>query len=161
MYVQMFRKIPMQIRVKTEMEEVRESLSDRFVQAAMDAGMSSPNLIRERTLVEWGIRYGEPAEIAEQVLEELKAAYDPDRLHKLKERAKRLVEGEEPVELLADTSPDEVLRALDDPRLAQAICRFGANEAGQKCVASAGQSVYPTTRCQFAGLLSFIWAISN
>ena len=29
-YVQMFRKIPMQIRVRTELEEVRESLSQRL-----------------------------------------------------------------------------------------------------------------------------------
>ncbi len=114
-YVQMFRKIPMQIRVRTELEEVRESLPQRFVDAAMEAGMASPNLIRERKLVEWGIRYGEPKQIAEQVLQELEAAYDDERLQALKERAMRLGEGEEPIEPPSAATPEEVLAALDDP----------------------------------------------
>ena len=114
-YVQMFRRIPMQIRVRTPLEEVRESLSSRFVDAAMEAGMASPNLIRERKLIEWGIRYGEPKQIADEVLQELEAAYDDERLQALKERAMRLGEGEEPVEPPSAATAEEVLAALDDP----------------------------------------------
>lgn len=86
-YVQKFRGIPLQVRVKTDREEVRVSAPERFIDAAMKAQYGSPNLIRERVLHDYGIRYGELAEIAEQVVQELDAAYDGERLAKLTERA--------------------------------------------------------------------------
>lgn len=93
-YVQVFRGIPMQIRVKTALEEVREALPERFAQAAMVAGMSSPNLITERKLVDWGVRYGEMEEIAEQIKDELEAAYDEERIQALVKQAEAAGEGE-------------------------------------------------------------------
>lgn len=114
LYVQLFRGIPMQIRVRTAMEEVRESLSDRFVNTAMEAGLASPNLIRERKLVDYGVRYGEPEEIAQEVLEELEAAYDDARLQDLKQRAEKLGEGEEPVEKRREIPFEEVIEAMND-----------------------------------------------
>mgnify|MGYP001204030714 FL=1 len=112
LYVQVFRHIPMQIRVRTELEEVRESLPERFVRAAMEAGMASPNLIRERKLEDWGVRYGEPAEIAREVIQEIDAAYSDERLKALVERAVRSAPEEE--------VPEE-WRVLDDEQIAEAM----------------------------------------
>ncbi|MDP5273284.1 conserved virulence factor C family protein [Chengkuizengella axinellae] len=112
-YVQTFRKIPMQIRVKSEMEEVRENLSERFTNAAIEAGLASPNLIKERKLEEWGIRYGEPKEIAEEVLEELDASYDEKRIKGLLQQAQN-TNVDAPI-IIEKMSPDEVNIALDSP----------------------------------------------
>jgi multidrug efflux pump subunit AcrB len=45
--IQMFRHIPMQIRVSTGLEEKRAALPERFINAATQAGLASPNLIQE------------------------------------------------------------------------------------------------------------------
>ena len=81
--MQTFRLIPMQIRVRSGAEEARRALPERFVQAAMKAGSASPNLIKERKLEEIGIRYGELDEIADQIVQELDALYDDNRLSEL------------------------------------------------------------------------------
>jgi hypothetical protein len=113
-YVQVFRNIPMQIRVKTAAEEVREALPDRFVQAAMESGLSSPNLIKERKLVDWGIRYGEMKEIAVEVLQEIEAAYNEERINSLVEQAAKAGEGEEVITVREPLSDEEVERRLED-----------------------------------------------
>lgn len=112
-FVQVFRHIPMQIRVRTELEEVRESLPERFVQAAMEAGMSSPNLIKERKLVSWGVRYGEMKEIANEILLELDATYDDERLQALVEKAKSSTSDDEPI-VFTELTAEEVMEKLDD-----------------------------------------------
>jgi hypothetical protein len=81
--IQMFRHIPMQIRVTTGLEEKRAALPERFIHAATQAGLASPNLIQERKLVEHGIRYGELQDVLEQILSELDAAYTDDQLSEL------------------------------------------------------------------------------
>ncbi|MEY4480180.1 MAG: hypothetical protein RLZZ267_858 [Bacillota bacterium] len=81
--VQSFRGIPMQVRVSAGIEEKRAALPDRFIQAAMEAGLQSPNLIMERKLEEHGIRYGELAEVLAEIVMELDAAFPDDRLHNL------------------------------------------------------------------------------
>lgn len=86
-YVQKFRGIPLQVRVRTDRQEVRVNAPDRFIDAAMKAQYGSPNLIRERVLHDYGIRYGELQDIAAQVLQELDAAYDDERLARLTELA--------------------------------------------------------------------------
>lgn len=76
--VQYFRGIPMQIRVKSGGQEERISLSDRFVQAVTE--VASATLIKERKLVDYGVRYGELPEIAREIEQEIEAAYPPERL---------------------------------------------------------------------------------
>lgn len=93
-YVQMFRKIPMQIRVRAGTEEIRSGLTTLFSQTAMEAGMGSPNLIRERKLVEWGKRYGSLQEVLEMVEQEIFALYPSERLQELKQQALKM--GDEP-----------------------------------------------------------------
>ncbi|MDN9010861.1 virulence factor [Brevibacillus laterosporus] len=82
-YVQMFRDIPMQVKVIANGEETRTGLPERFAKMAMQAGVSSPNLITERQWVEQGARYGNAKEVGEEVAQELDAAYDEARLQAL------------------------------------------------------------------------------
>ncbi|GIP60346.1 hypothetical protein J15TS10_41600 [Paenibacillus woosongensis] len=80
-FVQFFRSIPMQIRVKSGSQEERIGLSERFVAAVTE--VSSATLIKERKLTDYGVRYGELADIAREVEQELEAAYPPERLRAL------------------------------------------------------------------------------
>ncbi|WP_151737406.1 virulence factor [Paenibacillus tengchongensis] len=84
-FVQMFRGIPMQVRVKTGGGEERIALAARFTQAVTD--VASAVLIKERKLTDYGVRYGEPAEIAREVEQELEAAYPQERLDSLVQQA--------------------------------------------------------------------------
>lgn len=82
-HIQMFRQIPMQIRAATGIEEKRAALPERFIKAATQAGLASPNLIQERKLVEFGIRYGDLLDVLDQILNELEATYDDEQLRLL------------------------------------------------------------------------------
>lgn len=110
--VQKFRGIPLQIRIKADDQEVqRVSMPQRFIDAALEAQYGAPNLIAERKLDDYGIRYGDPEEIVEQVLAELEAAHDDDRLKRLIEAA---LAKEEP-EARRGIDESELARALEDP----------------------------------------------
>lgn len=110
-FVQRFRGIPLQIRVKSEDQEERVAMPERFIQAAMQAQYGSPNLIKERVLVDYGVRYGERKEIAEQILQELEAAYDDERLKQLVHAALNQEAAVPTVEL----TREEIAAKLDDP----------------------------------------------
>ena len=70
-FVQYFRNIPMQIRVKSGNQEERIGLSERFAKAV--AAVGTTTLIKERKLKEYGVRYGQLADIARDVEQELEA----------------------------------------------------------------------------------------
>ena len=94
--VQYFRGIPMQIRVYSGVQEQRSGLPERFAEAAIQAGLASPNLIKERKLEEHGIRYGEMTDVLEEISNELSASYSEDRLKELVLQAEQLEPGEAP-----------------------------------------------------------------
>lgn len=79
--VQMFRGIPIQIRVRSGGQEFRAAMPERFSQAVTEA--AGATMIRERRLEELGIRYGEPQEILDEISRELDAAYPDARLRDL------------------------------------------------------------------------------
>ncbi|WP_314590510.1 conserved virulence factor C family protein [Paenibacillus terrigena] len=114
-FVQYFRSIPMQIRVKAGVSEERIGLGDRFTQAV--TAVASATMIKERRLVEFGVRYGELADIAREVEQELEAAYPPERLQGLVEKAIALGASEEPLieerGELTDSELAALLRAAD------------------------------------------------
>jgi hypothetical protein len=83
---QMFRGIPMQIRVRSGGQEFRAAMPERFAEAVSEAAGST--MIRERKLEELGVRYGEPQEVLDEVQRELDAAYSAERLRDLVEQAK-------------------------------------------------------------------------
>jgi hypothetical protein len=107
--IQMFRNIPMQIKLLADGEERRFGLPDRFKAAVMKAQAASVNLIVERQWVEQGTRYGTMQEIGEEVARELDAAYDQARLDRLVELALEQAGGEP----LAEAAPSrEQLTAM-------------------------------------------------
>ncbi|MCD1262036.1 virulence factor [Paenibacillus athensensis] len=91
--VQMFRGIPIQVRVRMGDSEVRAALPPAFAEAVQAAAGST--MIRERKLEEFGVRYGEPEEIAADIVKELEAAYPAERLTALADAAKAQGQGQD------------------------------------------------------------------
>lgn len=113
-YIQMFRDLPMQVKVTMGAEQIRAALPERFGKAAVRAGSASPNLIMERKWVEHGVRYGDLREIGEEVALEIDASYPQERLEELVAHAMQLGTGEsmEPIEREKKVV---TLEMLDDP----------------------------------------------
>ncbi len=109
--VQMFRGIPMQIRVRSGGQEFRAAMPERFSQAVSEAAGST--MIRERMLEELGVRYGEPQEVLDEVQRELEAAYSKARLQDLVEQAKAAGPEAAPPAPPVPLKGEEVLEALD------------------------------------------------
>jgi hypothetical protein len=82
-FVQMFRYIPTQIKLEEGDTEYRFGLPDRFMNAAIEASTASDNMLAERKWVEQGPRYGEIEDIGKEVVEEIAATYDEERLKDL------------------------------------------------------------------------------
>lgn len=113
-FVQFFRGIPMQIRVKAGNQEERISLSERFVNAVTE--VASATLIKERKLVDYGVRYGELPDIAREIEQELEAAYPPERLKGIVEQA--IAHGRSETEFVEQRralSLDEIRERMKDP----------------------------------------------
>lgn len=87
--LQHFRGIPLQVRVQSGTEQQRAAMPDRFNEAAVRAASASPNLIKERSLEDWGIRYGELKDVLEEVVQEIDATYDAARLEQLVQQAQQ------------------------------------------------------------------------
>lgn len=81
-WVQMFRGIPMQIKLN-DGEEHRVGLPEMFMNAIMEASPASDNVVLERQWVEQSPRYGNVDEIGKEMVEELAASYDQERLNTL------------------------------------------------------------------------------
>ncbi|MFC0559949.1 conserved virulence factor C family protein [Halalkalibacter alkalisediminis] len=81
--IQMFKGIPMQIKLTDGEQEKREGLPDRFVQAVAKAQKPDDNVVMARKWVDKGVRYGDLDEIAKEVADELSAAYSQERLNGL------------------------------------------------------------------------------
>ena len=112
-FVQMFRNIPMQVKLEDDNGEHRFGLPKHFSNAVMEASSASPNFIMERKWVEQHPRYGETNEIGNDVTEELAASYDQERLNNL---VKLAFTAES--DAGADTTQGEntiSLETLDDP----------------------------------------------
>ncbi|GED16589.1 conserved virulence factor C family protein [Aneurinibacillus migulanus] len=112
-FVQMFRGLPMQIKLEAGGEQKRVGLPERFMRAALEAQRSSTNLVMERKWEDRGVRYGTMEEIGEEVAQELSAAYDDERLHQLVEQAFAQEEGVHPQE--DSLSGKAVEGMLDNP----------------------------------------------
>ncbi|WP_174615552.1 conserved virulence factor C family protein [Virgibacillus ihumii] len=87
-FIQMFRNIPMQVKLEDGNQEHRFGLPDRFMNAVMDASTASENMLMERKWVEQGPRYGDVQEIGQDVVNEIDASYDSDRIAELVKLAK-------------------------------------------------------------------------
>lgn len=86
--VQMYKGIPMQVKLSDGEEEKRFGLPEMFMEAVAEVRMPNDNVVVSRKWKEFGIRYGEFAEIGHTVVEELLAAYPKNRLETLIKQAK-------------------------------------------------------------------------
>lgn len=82
-HVQMFKGIPLQVKVFDNMSEQRFGLAKRFIDAFNQAMQSDENYILQRKWVDYGVRYGEKDEIGQSVVDELEAAFPERRITEL------------------------------------------------------------------------------
>ncbi|MEB1806773.1 MAG: virulence factor [Bacillaceae bacterium] len=81
--LQMFKQIPMQVKVTDGEREVRVGLPERFMAALQKVQSDNDNVVLERKWVEQDVRYGELEEVANTVAEEIEAAYSEERINQL------------------------------------------------------------------------------
>lgn len=83
-HVQTYKDIPLQVKVFDSESEERFGLSERFLNA-MDAvhGAEVENYILLRKWADYGIRYGEKADIGKVIMQEIEAAYPEERLEEI------------------------------------------------------------------------------
>ncbi|WP_210608399.1 conserved virulence factor C family protein [Priestia flexa] len=95
--VQLFKNVPMQVKLTDGTEEKRFGLPERFAKAVAEVQQFASNVVLERKWKEQGVRYGELQAIGEDVVEELSAAYPEERLNRLVQLAKQEESGEQVV----------------------------------------------------------------
>ncbi len=95
--VQLFKNVPMQVKLTDGTEEKRFGLPDRFAKAVAEVQQFASNVVLERKWKGQGVRYGELEAIGEDVVEELSAAYPEERLNRLVQLAKQEESGEQVV----------------------------------------------------------------
>ncbi|WEG12296.1 conserved virulence factor C family protein [Pullulanibacillus sp. KACC 23026] len=86
-FIQLLFDLPMQVKLEVDGEEIRVGLPQRFIEAVMKAQAASENVILDRKWVENYPRYGDIEAIKKDIVDELSAAYDQERLNELVERA--------------------------------------------------------------------------
>lgn len=86
--VQMYKDIPMQIKLTDGTEEKRFGLPEAYVQAVRDVQQPDDNVVMSRKWKEFGVRYGDMSQVGQDILEELLAAYPESRLKSLIEQGK-------------------------------------------------------------------------
>lgn len=84
-HVQMFKGIPLQVKVFNGEGEFRLATSERFKEAfdLIQMKDADENYIFQRKWVDYGIRYGDKKEIAESVLQEVDATYPQERVNEI------------------------------------------------------------------------------
>lgn len=92
-FVQMFKNIPMQVKLTDDVTEERFGLPERFKKAVIELQALSDNVVLERKWKEQGVRYGDLKDIGQEVVDELAAAYPQDRLDRLVNLARQEKEG--------------------------------------------------------------------
>jgi hypothetical protein len=93
--VQMFKGIPLQIKLNEEDTEKRFGLPDLYKNAAFEAQLPGDNYILLRKWIDFGIRYGDIEQIGQEILEELLAAYPEERIKNILADMKQLDETKE------------------------------------------------------------------
>lgn len=147
-FIQMFRGVPMQVKVTMGTEQIRAALPERFGQAAVQAGSASPNLIMERKWVEHGVRYGDLREIGEEVAQEIDATYPQSRVEELVQQAMLLGPGETP-QVVEREKKVVTPGMLDDPdwqKRYEALDRMEPTEKDLPVLAKALRDPKPSIR---------------
>ena len=111
--VQMFKDIPLQVKLTSGTEEKRFGLPARFLNAMEAAHLKEDNnYIHLRKWKDIGVRYGDLQQLGHDIVEELGASYPDERLRLLVERAHNPVdESTRPVRKLIKLTKE----MLEDP----------------------------------------------
>jgi hypothetical protein len=127
--VQMFKGVPMQVKVTDGEEEKRFSLPGAFMEALSNAQQEGDNVVLLRKWKDHGVRYGDLDEIGNDVVDELIASYPASRLEDLAHQAGESRSDSQPVRrkkqkiTLDDLhAPDwqtryQKLEAMEDPTI--------------------------------------------
>ena len=84
-----FKGIPVQIKLNDGDQEKRVQMPDEYVEAMTKAQLEGENYVFLRKWKDLGVRYGDMETIANDITEELKAAYPAERLNQLVQAAKK------------------------------------------------------------------------
>ncbi|OLN23187.1 virulence factor [Domibacillus antri] len=82
-FIQMYKGVPLQLKLVSADEEKRVALPDYCQAAFAQLTKDGDNYILERKWQEFGVRYGELDEIAPELLEEVMAAYPKERIDRI------------------------------------------------------------------------------
>ena len=128
--VQMFKDIPLQVKLTDGTTEKRFGMPDAFLQARERAQLPDENYILLRKWADHGVRYGDLEQIGQEVVEELIAAYPLARLEELvfKAQSTETATKEKPIRVRQKVTvealdhPDwqnryQLLEQMDDPAL--------------------------------------------
>lgn len=78
--VQLYKGIPMQVKLTDGNEEKRFGLPEIFTQAILKVQKPEDNVVIMRRWKEYGVRYGDMNQVGHDIVEELQAAFPKDRL---------------------------------------------------------------------------------
>lgn len=81
--VQMFKGVPIQIKLTSQEQEKRFALPERFIRAMEKAQLETDNYVLLRKWKDEGVRYGGLDEIGRELIDELSAAYPEERLDEI------------------------------------------------------------------------------
>ena len=127
-WVQTFRKIPIQVKVTEGISEERIGLPERFGTAARELQAHlGADYLKERYWADWGMRYGTLTEVAQEVAEEIESLWDMAGL----EREKQLALGEAPFWSQSQALPETIRKNLESPdwqERFQAVQQLSASE---------------------------------
>jgi len=128
--IQMFKDIPLQVKLTDSSTERRYGMPDYFLKAREQAQLPEDNYILLRKWQNQGVRYGDFDQIGQEVVEELIAAYPKERLEALVTKAqssgKPIVQKAKRTRKKVTTedlnNPDwqlryQLLEQMDDPEL--------------------------------------------
>ncbi|MBS4173201.1 conserved virulence factor C family protein [Bacillus sp. FJAT-49736] len=87
-FIQIFKGIPLQVKLVEGTEEKRFGLPENFLKAMQQAQLPGDNYVLLRKWKEQGVRYGELEQIGKEIVEEMVASYPEERLNRLVAMAK-------------------------------------------------------------------------
>ena len=125
--IQVFKDIPLQVKLTDGESEKRFGLPEYFLKAFTKAQLPDDNFVLQRKWADWGVRYGELDEVGSVIVEEIIATYPQERLNNLIEQALNPNTTEVPKKFRKVTledldNPDwkkrfEVLEQMEEPTL--------------------------------------------
>ena len=126
-FMQVFRRIPMLVKVSNGIDEQRFALPQRFQEAISQASPASDNMLMERQWEPLGIRYGTFDQVGEVVAEEIDATYDDKRLQRLVDGAFHYHPDQKLEPRLSEDELNEKIHSTDWRHRFAALSQIGAN----------------------------------